>query len=87
MVSASSASSQPSYLRYPHWPSVGRFVDGVKALQPLLLLLFGSVAKGDFTQHSDADVLAVFAAPTDWLAVYSYSDGRVQPVVKTLLGQ
>jgi len=63
---------------------VERFVQGVKALQPLLVLLFGSVAKGDFTQRSDADVLAVFAEPTDWLAVYSYSQGRVQPVVKTL---
>jgi predicted nucleotidyltransferase len=48
------------------------------------VLLFGSVARGDFTQYSDADVLVVTREPTDWKQVYQYSDGIVQPVVKTL---
>jgi len=49
-----------------------------------LVILFGSVATGDFTQKSDADVLVVFNEPTEWLKVYAHSDGWVQPVVKTL---
>ncbi|MFN3477132.1 MAG: hypothetical protein ACK4Z6_06210 [Candidatus Methylomirabilales bacterium] len=43
-------------------------MEGVKALKPKLVLLFGSVAKGDF----------------DWLEVYRFSQGMVHPLVKTL---
>ena len=53
-------------------------------MESVLILLFGSVAKGEFTQRSDADVLVVFAEPVGWLRVYACSDGRVQPVVKTV---
>jgi len=64
---------------------VQRFVKGVvTSLKPLLILLFGSVAKGEFTQESDADVLVVFDRPVDWLTVYAHSQGMVQPLVKTL---
>jgi len=55
----------------------------VRQLRPALVLLFGSVATGEFTQHSDADVLVVFQQPVSWEAVYACSDGIVQPVVKT----
>ncbi len=64
-------------------PSVERFVEQVRKLRPALVLLFGSVATGEFTQHSDADVLVVFQQPVSWEAVYACSDGVVQPVVKT----
>jgi len=47
------------------------------------VLLFGSAATGEFTQHSDADVLVVFEQPVSWEAVYACSDGIVQPIVKT----
>lgn len=60
------------------------FVKGVKALDPSLVLLFGSVATGEYTQRSDADVLAVFDRPVDWLEVYTYSQGMVQPIVRTI---
>jgi len=59
------------------------FVEQVRRLDPLLVLLFGSVATGEFTQYSDADVLIVFEHPVDWETVYACSDGIVQPVVKT----
>jgi len=36
------------------------FVATVRQLDPVAAVLFGSVARGDFTQHSDADVLVVF---------------------------
>ncbi len=68
---------------YPHWPSIEHFVAEVRRLRPLLVLLFGSVATGEFTQHSDADVLVVFQQPVSWDAVYACSDGIVQPIVKT----
>ncbi len=60
------------------------FVKGVKALRPSLVLLFGSVATGEYTQRSDADVLAVFDRPVDWLEVYTYSQGMVEPIVRTI---
>ncbi len=59
-------------------------MQGVQALQPALVMLFGSVAQGEFTQYSDADILTVFYEPVDWGEVYTYSDGWVQPVVKTV---
>jgi len=62
---------------------VERFIEKVRRLDPLLVLLFGSVATGEFTQYSDADVLVLFERPVDWETVYACSDGVVQPVVKT----
>jgi hypothetical protein len=69
---------------YPHLDSVRRFVDCLAPKQPLLVALFGSVATGDFTSSSDADVLAVFVDPPEWPEVYACSDGWVQPLVASL---
>ncbi len=68
---------------YPHRRSVENLVEQVRALNPDLVLLFGTSAQGEFTQYSDADLLLVFDEPTDWPDAYRYSDGRVQPPVKT----
>ena len=84
MAQRSLNSSKATWREYPHWPSIERFVDRVRRLDPLLVLLFGSVVTGEFTQYSDADVLVVFARSVDWDTVYACSDGLVQPVVKTL---
>jgi hypothetical protein len=83
MAPRSSNSSRTSWRDYPHRSSVERFVEKVRRLDPLLVLLFGSVATGEFTQYSDADVLVVFERPVDWETAYACSDGVVQPVVKT----
>jgi hypothetical protein len=50
----------------------------------LLVVLFGSVARGEFTRDSDADVLVVFDRPVDWETVYADREGAVHPVIKTL---
>ena len=63
--------------------SIRQFLECVQTLDPGLVLLFGSLATGDYTQYSDVDVLVVFDRHVDWLEVYSCSDGIVQPVVKT----
>jgi hypothetical protein len=62
---------------------VEHFVEQVRRLDPLLVVLFGSVATGEFTQYSDADVLVIFEHPVEWEQVYACSDGIVQPMVKT----
>jgi len=64
MAQKSSNSSRATWRDYPHWSSVERFVEQVRRLDPLLVLLFGSVTTGEFTQYSDADVLVVFEHPT-----------------------
>ncbi len=71
-------------LRYPRRESIDQFVACLASEHPLLVVLFGSVVSGEFTQNSDADVLAVFAEPKKWNDVYSCSDGWVQPVVMSL---
>jgi predicted nucleotidyltransferase len=76
-------SSRAVWRDYPHWPSVEHFVEQIRRLDPLLVLLFGSVVTGEFTQYSDADVLVIFEHPVDWQMVYACSDGIVQPIVKT----
>lgn len=83
MAQRSSNLSRATWRDYPRWPSVERFVERVRRLDPLLVLVFGSVVTGEFTQYSDADVLVVFERPVSWDAVYACSDGIVQPVVKT----
>ena len=83
MAHRSSNSSRVTWTDYPHRSSVERFVEQVRRLKPLLVLLFGSAATGEFTQYSDADMLVVFDCPVDWDAVYACSDGIVQPLVKT----
>ena len=55
MAQKSSNSSRATWRDYPHWSSVERFVEQVRRLDPLLVLLFGSVTTGEFTQYSDAD--------------------------------
>jgi len=49
----------------------------------LLVLLFGSLATGEFTQNSDADILVLFEEQQDWSKVYKFSTGIVQPIVKS----
>jgi len=83
MAQKSSNSSRVTWHNYPRWPSVELFVEQVRRLDPLLVLLFGSLTTGEFTQYSDADVLVVFERPMDWDTVYTCSDGVVQPVIKT----
>lgn len=84
MPNNSSPSLWARWARYPNWASLEQFLAGVQTLNPLLVLLFGSVARGTFTQHSDLDVLVVTREAVDWVDVYAFSDGRVQPVVHTL---
>lgn len=76
--------SSATYLDYPHLDELMAFVKGVEALRPKLVLLFGSVTTGNFTQRSDADVLTVFERERDWLEVYQYSQGIIQPIVRTV---
>ena len=52
-----------AYLRYPHFELIDRLMERVQGLGPVLILLFSSGAKGEFTQHRDADVLLVVAEP------------------------
>jgi len=69
--------------RYPHVDELKQFVESVSDLKPLAVILFGSLATGEFTQHSDADVAVIFATPIDWMSVYRCSSGRIQPLVYT----
>ena len=73
-----------TYRDYLHLDELMAFVQGIEVMEPKLVLLFGSVATGEFTQRSDADVLVVFDRPTDWLEVYQCSQGIVQPIVRTV---
>lgn len=78
------ASLRNEFPRYPHWDELEGFIAGVsQELEPLAITLFGSLVKGDFTQHSDIDVLVVLPQEVPWVEVYRFSQGIVQPLVKT----
>jgi hypothetical protein len=78
----------PTFENYAHVEAVGRFVGrAARELRPLALILFGSLARGDYHQRSDADFCVVLAAPLrspfegyDRVVAYDPS-GVVQPVV------
>jgi predicted nucleotidyltransferase len=68
----------------PHRRELDQFIDRVKRLDPLLIVLFGSVARGSFTNLSDADVLVVFQECPPWTEIFGCGNGRIEPVVKSL---
>lgn len=77
-----------SFKGYAHVVEVGRFVERtVRELRPLALILFGSLAKGDYHQYSDADFCVVLAKSPGSifegydLVVACDPSGVVQPVV------
>jgi len=58
------ASLAPSFEHYAHTEAVGRFIERVtQELHPLALVLFGSLARGDYHQRSDADFCVVLPSP------------------------
>lgn len=78
----------PSFKGYLHTEAVGRFVErATRELRPLALILFGSLARGDYHQHSDADFCVVLAvSPRSPFEGYDRvvacdPSGVVQPVV------
>ncbi len=73
---------------YKHLAALERFVRRVQRdLRPAALILFGSLAKGDYYQHSDADVCVILDTPSiEFFAGYDRvarldPEGIVQPVV------
>ncbi|MBN1879982.1 nucleotidyltransferase domain-containing protein [bacterium] len=73
--------------RFPNYPNlkvVEEFVDKVvKDLDPLLIIMFGALPRGDYTFNSDVDALLIMDKPITWNEVYSYGGGVVQPISKT----
>ncbi|TFG01427.1 MAG: nucleotidyltransferase domain-containing protein [Promethearchaeota archaeon] len=87
MQSLSFNSLEIKLRRYPHLNDLKVFLKRIEKEKPELILLYGSLAKGTFTQFSDIDVLCVFDLEFSdlrerFLHSYKYSDGIVQP--KTL---
>ena len=76
-------------IRYPHLNELETFLERIKEATPELILLFGSLSRGDYTQYSDIDVLCVFnqefsSRKERFLKAYKYSDGLVQTKTLTL---
>jgi predicted nucleotidyltransferase len=73
-----------TYLDYPRLAAVWDYIDYVRDLDVLLVVLFGSVARGEFHPESDVDVLVLVDKPLEWKQVYQHTSGIVQPIVKTV---
>ncbi len=76
------------FRNYHYTAAVGRFVDcAARELHPLALILFGSLARGDYHTRSDADVCLILndAPPTPFvgydMAAACDPSGVVQPLV------
>lgn len=87
MPSESLASLKPRLGHYKGTAALEAFVERCST-QPWLkaLVLFGSVARGDWHEYSDADICVIVnepeVRPLDrewWLRIISLSDGFVQP--------
>ena len=69
--------------RYPHLNELKSFVERIDKENLKLLMLYGSLAKGSYTQNSDIDILCVydkhFATMKErFLVSYKFSEGIVQ---------
>lgn len=73
--------------RFPNYPNlraVEDFVDKVvKELDPLLIIMFGALPRGDYTYNSDVDVLLILDRAITWNEIYAFGGGVVQPISKT----
>ncbi|MHA1974054.1 MAG: nucleotidyltransferase domain-containing protein [Candidatus Hodarchaeales archaeon] len=74
-------------INYPHLDELDDFLQKIIDEKPSLILLFGSLARNDYTSRSDIDVLCVFDRNFSnlkerFLTSYQYSSGIVQ--TKTL---
>lgn len=76
---------------WPHRSELAAFVAAVEADPDVaLVLLYGSLARGDHTQRSDADVLVVaeeLPPPRSrerFMQYYRHSQGKVQPLAYTI---
>ena len=70
--------------RYPHLNELEQFLERIDKQYLRLILLYGSLSKGRFTQYSDIDVLCVFEykfkdMKERFMISYKFSDGLVQP--------
>lgn len=78
----------PNFKDYAYTAAVGYFIERVaEELHPLALILFGSLAKGDYHQRSDADFCLVLTEAPRFLfegydrVVACDPSGVVQPLV------
>lgn len=78
----------PNFKDYAYTEAVGRFVERVtRELRPVAVILFGSLARGDYHQRSDADFVVLLAesfhSPFDGYDCVVACDpsGVVQPLV------
>ena len=70
--------------RYPHLNELQTFINRIEKETLKFILLYGSLAKGTYTQYSDIDVLCVYDQEFHdlrerFLISYKYSEGLVQP--------
>ncbi len=84
MLKKSYLTLKKRWKNYPHLNELEIFLDRIQEADPEFLMLFGSLATGNFTQHSDIDILCVFSqdfqnARERFLHAYRYSNGIVQP--------
>jgi predicted nucleotidyltransferase len=76
--------------RYPHLDELEVFLERVIRSGVKLVVLFGSLTRGNYTPYSDIDVLCVYDENFKDLKerfhrTYQYSDGLVQPITSSLI--
>ncbi len=69
---------------YPHLNELENFLNSINKTQLKLIMVFGSLAKGTYTQYSDIDLLCVFdksfkTMKERFFEAYKYSEGLIQP--------
>jgi Polymerase beta, Nucleotidyltransferase len=73
--------------RFPDYPKIHEVEDFVtnltREMDPLIVIMFGALPRGDYTYNSDVDVLLIFEEPVTWNEVFLFSKGVVQPIAKT----
>ncbi|MBD3227165.1 MAG: hypothetical protein GF329_03170, partial [Candidatus Lokiarchaeota archaeon] len=70
--------------RYPHLNRIESFIDKILFADIKLLLLYGSLVKGNYTQYINIDILYIFvndfASPKErFMTAYRHSEDIIQP--------
>ena len=83
MPNGSWSSCSKAWGSSPQAPSIRSFLERIRDLKPDAVFLFGSLARGDYLDTSDADLLVLFSRPVSYIEVDRCAQGNLHILVET----
>ncbi|WP_448591592.1 nucleotidyltransferase domain-containing protein [Thermoflexus hugenholtzii] len=83
MPGGSWSSCNKAWESSPQASAIRSFLERIRELEPDAVFLFGSLARGDYLDTSDADLLVLFSRPIPYIEVDRRAHGNLHVLVET----